>query len=478
MRNITKTFIALFAIFTFSACSNVELIEVNNKTSEEIETFSFDKSDVVDKSTLADVIKGHLKRERKIKEMLPYKISTIKDASGDVYMYVVNFCENKGYVIISATKNYEPILAFSDKGNFQTDLNFNLGIELWKIQTINDMKRVDNLEESKQKEYQPLWQAYSNGENKIVRLKSNLSTQGLGDDPDYIMMHYIDRWRQEGYTICHLEDHGWTTGDENLDNNIRGTAFNNTWAIYDENWEHYSIMVYKEHEDDYEYPNFVKSTWEQSFGYNNALPSVGSLNHAYTGCAILAVAQTMRYFEKPEKSASFPYDLSAMPYNYATDETANFILDVFNKFTNKDVKEDATSSNINESKAVLEKYGYSATLKDGFDVFFVERNMAQKKPVIMRGQINNPKKGHQWLVTGTKKSFVYTKYELYTFTRETEFTNVWNYESDQTTRSQYFYMNWGWGGYNDGYFDLSSLKFPSYDENISSVKILYDITYK
>lgn len=144
------------------------------------------------------------------------------------------------------------------------------------------------------------------------------------------MMHYVDRWQQEGYTICHLEDHDWTTGDENLDREIRNVAAANTWAIYDENWEHYSIMVYKEHYEDIEYPNFVQSTWEQGFGYNNALPAVGSLTHAYAGCAILAVAQTMRYFEKPEYSAAFPYNFSAMPYNNATEETANFILDVFN----------------------------------------------------------------------------------------------------------------------------------------------------
>jgi len=67
MRNITKAFIAFIAILTLNSCSNEEMIEVNNKTTEEIETFSFDKSDVVDKSTLADVIKGHLWRERKIK---------------------------------------------------------------------------------------------------------------------------------------------------------------------------------------------------------------------------------------------------------------------------------------------------------------------------------------------------------------------------------------------------------------------------
>ena len=289
------------------------------------------------------------------------------------------------------------------------------------------------------------------------------------------MMHYVDQWQQEGYTICHLEDHDWTTGDENLDREIRNVAEANTWAIYDENWEHYSIMVYKEHYEDMEYPNFVQSTWEQGFGYNNALPAVGSLTHAYAGCAILAVAQTMRYFEKPEYSASFPYNFSAMPYNNATEETANFILDVFNKFTNKEVDESGTGAYISESKSVLEKYGYKATLSDGFPQG-IDKNMKERRPVIMRGQINNPRIGHQWLVTGMKADKYHTNYELYTFTGETEFTNVWNYQSPETGVS-YYYMNWGWGGYNNGYYSVSSLKLPGYNENMTTFKVIYDISY-
>lgn len=450
-------------------------MELNETNACETETFSFAQTDIVDKSTLAEVIKGHLKRKRKINEVLPYKISTIKDASGDVYMYVVNFSDNKGFVIVSATKKYEPILAYSKIGNFQVGLNANFGVELWKLQTINDMKRADALDENVSNEYHALWDAYSKDDVCNVAPKLKRSTRAPEDDPDNIMTHCVDRWQQEGYTICHLEDHDWTTGDENLDREIRNVAAANTWASYGENWEHYSIMVYKEHSKGIEYPNFVQSTWEQGFGYNNALPAVGSLTHAYAGCAILAVAQTMRYFEKPEYSASFPYNLSAMPYNNATEETANFILDVFNKFTNKTVTETGTSSNISESKAVLEKYGYKATLSDGFPQG-IDKNMKERRPVIMRGQINNPRIGHQWLVTGMKADKYHTNYELYTFTGETEFTNVWNYQSPETGVS-YYYMNWGWGGYNNGYYSVSSLKLPGYNENMTTFKVIYDISY-
>lgn len=70
----------------------------------------------------------------------------------------------------------------------------------------------------------------------------------------------------------------------------------------------------------------------------------------------------------------------------------------------------------------------------------------------------------------------HTNYELYTFTGETEFTNVWNYQSPETGVS-YYYMNWGWGGYNNGYYSVSSLKLPGYNENMTTFKVIYDISY-
>lgn len=164
---LKKYYFVIFVMaLMLSSCSKEELMELNETNACETETFSFAQTDIVDKSTLAEVIKGHLKRQRKINEVLPYKISTIKDASGDVYMYVVNFCKNKGYVIISAKKNYNPIIAYSENGNFQVGLNFNLGIELWKMRTISDMQRVDTLDKKILKKYQPIWRAYCNEDNK------------------------------------------------------------------------------------------------------------------------------------------------------------------------------------------------------------------------------------------------------------------------------------------------------------------------
>lgn len=48
-------------------------------------------------------------------------VTTIYQENGVPAMYVVNYGEDEGFVIVSATKDTEPILAFSDSGSFNID---------------------------------------------------------------------------------------------------------------------------------------------------------------------------------------------------------------------------------------------------------------------------------------------------------------------------------------------------------------------
>ena len=43
-------------------------------------------------------------------------IQTIASETGEPLMYVVNYANDKGFTIISATKNYAPVLAYSEEG--------------------------------------------------------------------------------------------------------------------------------------------------------------------------------------------------------------------------------------------------------------------------------------------------------------------------------------------------------------------------
>lgn len=62
--------------------------------------------------------------ERQIKETLP-----ICDSLNNPVMYAINYQNNQGFVIVSSTKKYAPILAYSEEGNFRPDNSD--GSQLW-----------------------------------------------------------------------------------------------------------------------------------------------------------------------------------------------------------------------------------------------------------------------------------------------------------------------------------------------------------
>lgn len=73
-----------------------------------------------------------------------YTSSTIFSQSGEPCLYVLNFNQG-GWAIVSATRKYKPILAFSDQGEFNIAENLPEEIEIWKQIQIETISNVDNL---------------------------------------------------------------------------------------------------------------------------------------------------------------------------------------------------------------------------------------------------------------------------------------------------------------------------------------------
>lgn len=64
------------------------------------------------------------------KEIL--SVQTVVDSIGSPSMHIVNFAGQQGFVIVSATKDYFPVLAESDHGNFNlASLSPEHPVNLW-----------------------------------------------------------------------------------------------------------------------------------------------------------------------------------------------------------------------------------------------------------------------------------------------------------------------------------------------------------
>ncbi len=191
----------------------------------------------------------------------------------------------------------------------------------------------------------------------------------------------------------------------------------------------------------------VTTLWDQTGYYNDKCPN----GNALVGCVAVAMGQIMRYFEYPvlgQSSWSYNDGSGEVPA-YGTQST-NFALAPYDWYSMPNV---VTSSNSETARllydcgvAVEMDYGTSASsaftndVPNGIDVFFnytfigtnssvtvgnIKTELDASRPVYISGN-DNVNSGHAWVCDG--------------------------YDANN-----YFHMNWGWGGMQNGYFLLSNL---------------------
>ena len=205
----------------------------------------------------------------------------------------------------------------------------------------------------------------------------------------------------------------------------------------------------------------VSTTWNQGAPYNNLCPVYSGSNRSATGCVATAMAQVMNCHQWPQSATT------AIPgyttESYGIDLTAGLPAVTFDWANMQDSYSSSATGTAADAVATLMQYcGYSvemdygpesgsntdmvaAALKAYFDynatTQFVSRSMytyakwtaliyhelANGRPVVYGGMSSGG--GHEFVCDGYK------------------------YENN----TDFFHINWGWGGLSDNYFVLSAL---------------------
>ena len=101
------------------ACNQFDEIKSSISTLDVDNEIEVTDPKIVNKKELNRVIIDHLMGDSdKSRSSLGYTVSTIKDDNGNDAIYVVNFANDGGFVLVSAVKNIQPILAYSNSGYF------------------------------------------------------------------------------------------------------------------------------------------------------------------------------------------------------------------------------------------------------------------------------------------------------------------------------------------------------------------------
>lgn len=201
----------------------------------------------------------------------------------------------------------------------------------------------------------------------------------------------------------------------------------------------------------------IKTTWDQEFPYNNMCPMVGK-ERCLTGCVATAMAQILAYYKYPAKTTD------TIP-SYTT-ETKGFLMDslppttidwdhILNNYTGNETEaeKNAIANLMLLCGVALEmdydidfSGSYTSLIADALKAYFdfddatryvkpdnysagewdaiIYNELVERRPVAYSG--NSSHGAHAFVVDGYDKDGLY-------------------------------HVNWGWGGYSNGYFLLSIL---------------------
>jgi hypothetical protein len=193
--------------------------------------------------------------------------------------------------------------------------------------------------------------------------------------------------------------------------------------------------------------------WRQTGGFNALLPTIKCNDRnkrVYSGCLPIAVAQFMKYYKKPST-----YAWSKMPNNTPSVETKQLIKDIhdrmnqLNPYTIKYKCNVTTMGYYPMANLLKQRFSYRNLYQGAYDEYTLVNKLKEKQIVLLSG--NDPNRnyaGHMWICDGFK-----TKFKIRSDGRKV----VDHYE---------FHMNWGWGGYSNGWFSSKTLgKVGGYNFN-------------
>ncbi|MBO4597773.1 MAG: Spi family protease inhibitor [Bacteroidaceae bacterium] len=468
----------LFFISLLFSCNQIDDLENNENKS--IEDYVFTKQDAstsVSSNEAVEFADSFFVNLNSKKTRMPLStlksqnsVKCIKD-NGKTLLYIINY-QNGGFVIIGATKNYYPILAYSEDGYFDLESIANIpGLCNWLDDVKTNIEDCDNYNDTIKIQMQSLWKKVNPADivknyKKRTRANNYSSAQeACWNRCDELFMKY----GTEGWNFAPLSDvrqifeqfGGYYT-----------IAYNQ--LMYSADFNHSSpetsVFGWKfTPKLEEQIGPILKTQWGQGQGKgnNNYNKYCGG---ELTGCAPIALAQLVFYNKYPRDFFDWNKleEENTPQYEYKEkDYTAQFIKKIRDIIGVHNYKGSiyATPGAMEDA---IKKIGYHCSKKDP-DFIDEERSLSHLCPIIMLGNADNkswipitPAKyignSHYWVCDGLKRTTTnvleyYTEWQI---DGKGEFTPGW-YSLEKPGRNVSLvygteHMNWGWNGNHDGWY--------------------------
>lgn len=365
------------------------------------------------------------------------EVVPILSESGDTSMFVVNYANDGGFVIISATKNYNPVLAYAEEGSFPVS-DLPAGVKEW----VEEQQSIVAMQET-----QPDDSLLMTSRRQWFALnKPALPSVQSNDDEFYeILEQSLVEWANQGYEVYPITQNPGLPEDvydrfvETVKMQIGATGH-----TYNE----CGFILLKKNGTSESAGPLITTKWNQNFPYNGSLPMQDG-QYPAAGCVAIATAQVMKFHEWPQ---SFEWDKMHDVETNATNwiYTANLIKDV-GQALGTDYGVDGSSADTEDVVSVLkDKYNYSANIQylEAENSQVKKELIENRRPVIMNGKrdkfIGIPYHGHAWVCDGYSSTRTDYKYILKIIPFPWEDAD--HYEDTNSLVLHHY--NWGWS-YNE-----------------------------
>ena len=447
-----KVVVSLSAVLFFFACSdNLTIEDLNNLNLNQEFSVTFDEEALVSVELATSVAKAFLSDEiakkSNAKSLSIASIETVKDKSNNPLMYVVNYSEG-GWVIVGASRNYYPVLAFSDEGSFEIKPETEMGsVVVWLDETKEAVRVSAALDETTKDQMRTAWQVYETSDKKIASGAKNY--QMMYDRMAVLSSLYGSSGWNPYYS---LEDVEGKLKDPN--------AYQALLDLADRFFSppEYTIVAIKNTNSvTLQAGPMVLTEWHQDAPFNDKCAIIfGNIKYP-AGCVPIAMAQIMRFHLHPAivyYPANHHFNWYNMPFNEAdyTNPISTYSTPALigNIRSALGMGSGVTNSTITAAKdAFLSTYNYqSATIVSHNDAT-VRTEIINQRPVFMSG-VANSGVGHAWVCSGVmdQKTKIYYFVEFFTGSGYNNY-NYWTPSNPGTsvysTTSNYYHMNWGGG---------------------------------
>ena len=435
-------------LFSFWSCNHI----MNDDSNHEI----LDEATVVISANEAALVAQRFMAqsfpETKTGDTNEVRITPFYDDEGSLEMYIASF-DSGGFVVVSATKNYYPVLGYSNTGTFKSD-DIIPPVRFYLNEIVKDIKYCETLPADSLIKYHALWSDYEMGE-QTNNPRGGATKSG---EINALISSMMYQWDCAGYSYYSLSDAVYYIPADIYDDFVSEAEME---ANPDFDYMVYSFVTIENVgiPSSY-YAPMILSTWDQDGNY--AYPY-----DAPSGCGTVALGQIMFYYTFP----SGYWDWNNIAATYGTEDTRKLI---------HHIKSWVSPLGGSSSIAVLNNLFLQSS---GYSTSFIQHNNSRVvssiqngHPVYMSGQINNSlTNGHAWVCEGFQSlGSNTTYYTLWVIDIDPYPTYSYAPIDTQLTNSslpEYYYMNWGWSGSYNGWFITDNVQPGS--SNFSTMR--YDI---